>query len=109
MSSIDSGTNLPKAKQNGFEMRINISEHLPDGMEPGAERALTNEEEDALLRESTASFADWIANLIRRVILLLENLPEEDANGSQSSGEEGKQIFHAESCSIVLNAFSGGG
>ena len=46
-----------------------------------------DEEEDALLKESTASFADWIANFIRRVILLLENLPEEGSDGTPRSGE----------------------
>ena len=55
------------------------------------EQMLSSAEEDALLRESTASFADWIANFIRRVILLLENLPEEGTDGSLRGGEsEGK-------------------
>jgi proteasome activator subunit 4 len=43
---------------------------------------LTDAEEDALLRDTTGSFADWIASFIRRVIQLLENLPEEGADGS---------------------------
>lgn len=51
------------------------------------EQNLTGAEEEALLRESTASFADWIANFIRRVILLLENLPEEGTDGSPRGGE----------------------
>lgn len=52
---------------------------------------LTNAEEDALLRETTSRFTDWVASFIRRVILLLENLPEEGTDGTPRSGEsEGK-------------------
>lgn len=53
---------------------------------------LTNDEEDALLRESTSSFADWISNFIRRVTLLLDNLPEEGPDGS-SRGSETESRF----------------
>ena len=48
---------------------------------------LTNKEEDALLRETTAGFADWISAFIGRVILLLDNLPEEGTDGSVRGGE----------------------
>ena len=52
---------------------------------------LTNAEEDALLRETTSRFTDWVASFIRRVVLLLENLPEEGTDGTPRSGEsEGK-------------------
>ena len=70
---------------------------------------LTEEEEDALLKESTASFADWIANLIRRVILLLENLPEEDANGSRSGGDEGKSYIGLAVLILIVVLSSGCG
>ena len=50
---------------------------------------LSDEEEDELLKASTQDFADWIANLVRRVIQLLENLPEEGANGSAGGELEG--------------------
>jgi proteasome activator subunit 4 len=47
---------------------------------------LADDEEDKLLRESTAGFADWVASFVRRVILLLENLPEEGVTGNFASG-----------------------
>lgn len=47
----------------------------------------SRKEEDAILKQSTSGFADWIASFIRRVILLLENLPEEGADGTPRGGE----------------------
>ncbi|THV06091.1 hypothetical protein K435DRAFT_44420 [Dendrothele bispora CBS 962.96] len=52
------------------------------------EPKLSKEEEDAILKSTTASFADWIANFIRRVIRLLENLPEEGPNGTAGGATE---------------------
>lgn len=47
---------------------------------------LNDEEEDAMVKDSTASFADWVTGFIRRVIILLENLPEEGATGVPTGG-----------------------
>ena len=44
---------------------------------------LSMDDEDALLRESTAGFPDWIASFIRRVILLFDNLPEEAGGATE--------------------------
>ncbi|KAK0456353.1 hypothetical protein EV421DRAFT_1699087 [Armillaria borealis] len=52
------------------------------------EPRLSNEDEDILLKDTTGSFADWVANFIRRVIQLLENLPEEGPNGSSGGAVE---------------------
>jgi proteasome activator subunit 4 len=49
---------------------------------------LSGEEEDELLKDSTASFPDWIADFIRRVIQLFENLPEEGPNGTAGGASE---------------------
>ncbi|KAF9648519.1 ARM repeat-containing protein [Thelephora ganbajun] len=49
---------------------------IPEGTEPGWP-ALGREEERALVRDSTAGFADWVVSLFRRVFSLFENLPEE--------------------------------
>lgn len=64
-------------------------ERFPDGIEPGSEKNLTMEEEDALLRDSASAFADWVAAFLRRVILLFENLPEEGPNGAAGGATEG--------------------
>ena len=42
---------------------------MPDNVEHAEDEHLSKEEEDALVRESTASFADWVSNFIRRVIV----------------------------------------
>jgi proteasome activator subunit 4 len=53
------------------------------------EPRLSKEEEDALLKDTTASFADWVTSFVRRVIQLLENLPDEGANDVGGSETEG--------------------
>jgi proteasome activator subunit 4 len=54
-----------------------IEYELNDGPLPSMD------EEDASLRESTSGFPDWIANFIRRVILLFDNLPEEAGGATE--------------------------
>jgi len=53
---------------------------------------LTDDEEDALLKDSTRDFPDWITSFIRRVIQLLENLPEEGPNGTAGGTTEVRVI-----------------
>lgn len=60
---------------------------FPEGVEPGEETQLSPEEEDAVLRDVTSSFADWVASFLRRVILLFENLPEDGAAGGATEGK----------------------
>lgn len=50
---------------------------------------LSDDEEDALVRDSTSGFAIWVTSFIRRVILLLENLPEEDPSANPGGGGGG--------------------
>ncbi|KAF8649879.1 hypothetical protein AX16_005641 [Volvariella volvacea WC 439] len=56
------------------------------------ERVLTNEEEDALLKVTTGAFADWVTSLIRRIIQLMENLPEEGPNGTAGGASEVQMV-----------------
>jgi proteasome activator subunit 4 len=70
-----------------------IIESCPAGIEPGMEGTFSKQEEDALLKVSTGDLPDWTANFIRRVILLLENLPDEDSSGNADGGTEGKDHF----------------
>jgi proteasome activator subunit 4 len=51
-----------------------------------SEPKLSKKDEDALLRETTRTFADWVTGFIRRVIRLLENLPEEGQGGGDTEG-----------------------
>ena len=76
-----------------------------DDMDYDREPVYTDEQEDQIIRESTASFADWIANFIRRVILLLDNLPEEGTDGAIRGGEsEGRVRLYSDNA--MLNSFS---
>jgi hypothetical protein len=67
------------------------------------EPRLTDDQEDALLRDTTASFADWVANFIRRVIQLLENLPEEGETGSASGTTEGTVSCYRTVCALLIS------
>jgi len=70
-----------------------ITERYPAGIEPGTEGTLSKHDEDALLKDSTGDLPDWIENFIRRVILLLENLPDEDSSGNADGATEGMSYF----------------
>ncbi|KAG6902315.1 hypothetical protein C0995_001694 [Termitomyces sp. Mi166 len=59
-----------------------------DGQYTDIEQRLTNEEEDALLKDSTGNLSDWVASFIRRVIQLFENLPDEGPDGSAGGTTE---------------------
>ncbi|THV06075.1 hypothetical protein K435DRAFT_712109 [Dendrothele bispora CBS 962.96] len=63
---------------------------LPAGTEAGMP-ALSRNDERALVRDSTAAFADWVTSLFRRVLALYENLPEEGGKRNTTGGktEEG--------------------
>ncbi|KAE9410730.1 ARM repeat-containing protein [Gymnopus androsaceus JB14] len=63
---------------------------LPAGTEAGMP-SLSKSEERALVRDSTAGFADWVVALVRRVLALYENLPEEGGKRNVTGGksEEG--------------------
>lgn len=74
------------------------TENVPDTIED-APVALSTEEEDAILRDSTSGFANWVSGFIRRVILLLENLPEEDASSGSSESTVVSAV--AEACSQI--------
>ncbi|KAG8932798.1 hypothetical protein FRC01_012282 [Tulasnella sp. 417] len=69
---------------------------------------LSNEEEDRLLRDSTAGFANWVTGFIRRVIVLLENLPDETAPGSSNGGGTENTVVSAamEACSQICSHLS---
>ena len=72
---------------NGF---LTETERFPDGVEAGTDARLTKEEEDAILKDTAGTFADWVAAFLQRVILLFENLPEEGPNGTAGGATEGK-------------------
>lgn len=60
----------------------------PEGVEAGMETHFSRGQEDLLLKDSTGDLPDWVANFVRRVILLLENLPDEGANAAADGATE---------------------
>jgi proteasome activator subunit 4 len=79
-ADVDSSTPLNVDFPNGFSITLGDDPIQP---EPDDYPLLSRDEEDALLRESTAGFPDWIASFIRRVILLFDNLPEEAGGATE--------------------------
>lgn len=94
-SSVETGDLIDSPTRDTMTINGNtfIFENYPAGIEPGVERTLSKQEEDALLKDSTRDLPDWIANFIRRVILLLENLPDEDSSGNADGATEGGDDF----------------
>lgn len=87
-ADVDSCTPANVDIPNGFSPTSLGEVHI--GVEFSDGRSLSRDEEDALLRESTADFPDWIANFIRRVILLFDNLPEEAGGATEGQW----RVFH---------------
>ncbi|KAG5636752.1 hypothetical protein H0H81_006971 [Sphagnurus paluster] len=54
---------------------------------------LSKEEQRTLVRESTASFADWVTSLVRRVLALFENLPEEGGRKNTTGGKQEENVL----------------
>ncbi|KAF8587289.1 ARM repeat-containing protein [Ramaria rubella] len=74
-------------------MVTDSSDRLPDGVEDGSDQALDREEERALVRDSTAGFADWVVSFFRRVFALYENLPEEGGRRNTTGGKQEESII----------------
>jgi hypothetical protein len=64
---------------NGF-----TGDETPNDSEP----RLPDIEEDALVKETTAGFSNFVISWFHRVITLMENLPEEGMPGTRAGGEE---------------------
>jgi proteasome activator subunit 4 len=67
---------LPSFKAGEFEKLDTLDDHR-----------LRHEAEDAALKQPSESFPSWIVSFVRRVIQLLENLPEEASSGTDSATE----------------------
>ncbi|KAG9009627.1 hypothetical protein FRB90_008255, partial [Tulasnella sp. 427] len=72
----------------------------PEGAEtPFMERLRRKEmteeelEEDSLVKQSTAGFADWVVSFFRRVFALYENLPEEGGKSGKTGGKSEGSYF----------------
>ncbi|KAJ7293229.1 hypothetical protein C8J57DRAFT_19449 [Mycena rebaudengoi] len=68
---------------------------FPTGTEMGDTPMLSKDEERALVRDSTASFADWVTSLFRRVLALYENLPEEGGRKNMTGGKQEETVLNA--------------
>ncbi|KAG8866672.1 hypothetical protein FRC20_007837 [Serendipita sp. 405] len=59
-------------------------DETPNDSEP----RLSDHEEDALVKESTSTFSNFVTSWFHRVIKLMESLPEEGQPGTRAGGEE---------------------
>ncbi|KAJ7071512.1 hypothetical protein C8F01DRAFT_1110832 [Mycena amicta] len=66
---------------------------FPSGTELGDTPMLSKDEERALVRDSTANFADWVTSLFRRVLALYENLPEEGGRRNTTGGKTEETVL----------------
>ena len=82
---------IDSAPPRSADAPVREIEPFPEGVESGTGVELTRDEEDAILRDTSGTFADWVAAFLRRVILLFENLPEEGPNGAAGGATEGQQ------------------
>ncbi|KAI0768547.1 hypothetical protein BD413DRAFT_614418 [Trametes elegans] len=82
------GDGVDQASRTPGDLPALEIEQFPDGIESGSEAQLSKGEEDAILRDTSGTFADWVAAFLRRVILLFENLPEEGPNGAAGGATE---------------------
>ncbi|KAH9921997.1 uncharacterized protein BXZ73DRAFT_91690 [Epithele typhae] len=73
---------------NGVDHSPDTLNGLSIEVEPFPDDELSNAEEDAILRDTSATFADWVAAFLQRVIVLFENLPEEGPNGTAGGATE---------------------
>ncbi|KAF8807254.1 hypothetical protein BYT27DRAFT_7189352 [Phlegmacium glaucopus] len=71
----------------------NEIDHLPEGTEIGSQSQLNRAEERSLVRDSTASFADWVVSLFHRVLALFENLPEEGGRKNTTGGKQEESVL----------------
>ncbi|KAF8213422.1 hypothetical protein K438DRAFT_1750713 [Mycena galopus ATCC 62051] len=71
---------------DGMDADVDLAP-FPIGTELGDTPMLSREEERTLVRDSTASFADWVTSLFRRVFALYENLPEEGGRNNKTGGK----------------------
>ncbi|KII93397.1 hypothetical protein PLICRDRAFT_694576 [Plicaturopsis crispa FD-325 SS-3] len=96
-ATLDTEPIEPASPPNGAPTMPTLSPHELNELIDGVEPRLSDEDEDAILRDTTGDFADWVAKFIRRVIQLLENLPEEGSDGA-TGGTSEAQIVSAVTC-----------
>ncbi|CCA68831.1 hypothetical protein PIIN_02692 [Serendipita indica DSM 11827] len=85
-SSRNSGASTPmRIHLPSFSVPTGFTgDETPNDSEP----RLPDNEEDALVKESTSSFSNFITSWFHRVITLMENLPEEGQPGTRAGGED---------------------
>ncbi|PVF98837.1 hypothetical protein CPB86DRAFT_757643 [Serendipita vermifera] len=96
-----SGTSTPTMKI--ILPTINIAHGFTGDETPNdSEPRLPDSEEDALVKESTASFSNFVTSWFRRVITLMENLPEEGQPGTRAGGEDEVAVIDNVGSTCVL-------
>lgn len=73
--------------QNGDDVDMSITVTSEEAENPDDIDNLSEFKQDVRLRDSTGNFPSWVDSFIRRVIHLLENLPEEGPDGTAGAVE----------------------
>ncbi|ETW87560.1 hypothetical protein HETIRDRAFT_469691 [Heterobasidion irregulare TC 32-1] len=93
LSMAQSGLSLSSDAPYEDIMDVDQDVRLPDGTDLGEMPVLSREEERILVRESTASFADWVTSFFRRIFALYENLPEEGGKKNMTGGKQEESVL----------------
>lgn len=94
--------------QNGDDVDMSITVTSEEAENPDDIDNLSEFKQDVRLRDSTGNFPSWVDSFIRRVIHLLENLPEEGPDGTAGAVEgENLGLFLIYPPSEVLLGSSG--
>ncbi|THH18097.1 hypothetical protein EW146_g2829 [Bondarzewia mesenterica] len=93
LSMTQSGLSLSSDAPSEDRMDVGQDVHLPDGTDNEVISVLSKEEERILVRENTASFADWVTSFFRRVFALYENLPEEGGKKNMTGGKQEENVL----------------
>ena len=64
-----------------IRLSVVVIDSIPQGVDAASDTILPKEAEDAILKNSNDQVTDWVGAFVRRVILLLENLPEDGSEG----------------------------
>ncbi|OCH96671.1 ARM repeat-containing protein [Obba rivulosa] len=83
-------TEVPLSSDAPAEEQMDVDDDaskLPNATVAGTAPVLSRDDERALVRDSTAGFADWVTSLFRRVLALFENLPEEGGKKNTTGGK----------------------
>ncbi|KAG8905939.1 hypothetical protein FRB99_007944 [Tulasnella sp. 403] len=79
----------------GEDVKMNLEGSETPLSDREKKKAMSEEEleEDIVVRQSTAGFADWVVSFFRRIFALYENLPEEGGKSGKTGGKTEETVL----------------